>query len=524
MFSIELRQFGLKLPVRDGQTLLDSIRQAGMDIISPCGGKGLCGKCLVHIYKEGNNIPETKPACQTLVESDLEVDIPEQSLFVSPEILVESSLKTSLVQSGKGKARSASDKSLLGIAVDVGTTTIAGYLIDLGTGNTLAAGGISNPQIPYGDEVITRLSFAHESTDNIMMLRQKTTEALDILINRLCQKNDAAQPYCINEIAVVCNTAMHHILMNADIRQLVHAPFIPSVNQDMIVSARQLGIAAAGEAQVIFPPPVAGFIGSDHTAMLLAIGVLQTPGPLLAVDIGTNTEISLIAGHSILSASCASGGAFEGTNISCGMSAAEGAIDHIQVEGSELKYHTVGGIKPTGVCGSGIFDILAQMIANGIVDHTGKIQTTNPLVRKGQNGPEFIVVHQKDDDKDMSITITQQDVRALQLAKAAVYTGISILLREAGLNAYDLREIVVAGAFGSYLDISSAVTTGLLPNLPPDRFHQVGNAAGIGAKNYLLYADARQQIKQIRESIRHIELVKIPDFQKIYLSALSLKK
>ncbi len=522
MFHIDLRQFELKVTVGDGQTLLDCIRQTGIDIISPCGGKGLCGKCLVHIYKDGNNIPEIKPACQTLVESNLAVEIPEQSLFVSPEILLESSIKTSLVQSGKSMTKSSSDKSLLGIALDVGTTTIAGYLIDLGTGNTLAAGGISNPQIPYGDEVITRLGFAHESTDNTLLLRQKTTEALDMLINRLCRTSDPAQPYRISEIIIVCNTAMHHILTNADIRQLVHAPFTPSVNQDMIVSVHDLGIAAAGEAQVILPSPVAGFIGSDHAAMLLAIGALKTSGPILAVDIGTNTEISLVTDHSILSASCASGGAFEGTSISCGMPAAAGAIDHIQIEGSELEYHTIGGVEPLGVCGSGIFDALAQMIANGIVDHTGKIQPVHPLIRKGQNGLEFIVVHQKDHDTEKLITITQQDVRALQLAKAAIYTGISILLREAGLNEYDLREIVVAGAFGSYLDISSAITTGLLPKLPHDRFHQVGNAAGIGAKNYLLYPDARQQMKQIRESIRHIELVNIPDFQKIYLSALSL--
>lgn len=521
MFHIELRQFGLKLPVHDGQTLLDCIRHAGIDIVSPCGGKGLCGKCLVNIYKDGSNIPEIKPACQTLVESNLEVDIPEQSLFVSPEILVESALRKSFKQSGKSKAKSSSDKSLLGLAVDVGTTTIAGYLIDIGNGNTLAAGSVGNPQIPFGDEVITRLSFANESPDNKLLLRRKTTKALDMLINQLCQTSKTAQSCRISEIIIVCNTAMHHILMNADIRQLVHAPFTPSVHQDMTVSAQDLGISSAAEARVVLPQPVAGFIGSDHTAMLLAIGALLASGPILAVDIGTNTEISLLTGHSILSASCASGGAFEGTNISCGMPAAEGAIDHIQIEGSELKYHTIGSIKPAGVCGSGIFDALAQMIANGIVDHTGKIMSAHPLVRKGQHGPEFVVVQEKAHNKE--ICITQQDVRALQLAKAAIYAGIRILLRKAGLKEHDLKEIVVAGAFGSYLDISSAITTGLLPNLPSDRFRQVGNAAGIGAKNLLIHPDARRHLKQIRESVRHIELVNIPDFQKIYLSALSLK-
>jgi uncharacterized 2Fe-2S/4Fe-4S cluster protein (DUF4445 family) len=524
MFQIEFRSLGIRRSVQDGHTLLDGARQAGIDIISPCGGKGCCGKCLVHVVTRDTNIPETRLACQTIVNSDLTVDIPVQSLFMPPKVTVASTLEAPFMLSMRDSQKTAADELLLGLAVDIGTTTIAGYLVDLRTGITIGVMGIMNPQIPYGDDVITRLNFAKIRTGNSLLLKQKAVEALDILITELCQMDDHAQPLHIREIVIVGNTAMHHILMNAAVQQLVSAPFTPSVNHDVDIEARNLGISASPGARVFLPPPVAGFIGSDHVAMLLAIGAFETQRPLLALDIGTNTEMSLVIDGVITSASCASGGAFEGSQISCGVRAAKGAIDHIRIYGSAVEYHTIDEAAPIGICGSGIFDALAQLVKCGIVDSRGRIQSNHPRVQTRQNKREFIIVDEDELDGGMPITITQEDIRALQMAKAAISTGIQILLRNAEIKEPDLAKIIVAGAFGSYLDLSSAITIGMLPHLPPERFHQVGNAAGIGAKYILVSTDARILLTRIMKNIRHIELIRVPGFRKIYLSALSLEE
>ncbi|MBN1254497.1 MAG: DUF4445 domain-containing protein [Deltaproteobacteria bacterium] len=411
----------------------------------------------------------------------------------------------------------------LGMAVDLGTTKIAGYLVDLETAKTLSATGIMNPQISYGEDVVARLTRAQMSPQDASTLQAKSLEALATLSIELCQEADGARPDEIKEIVVAGNTAMHHLLLRLPVEQLIKAPHVPSVSQAIDIKARSVGLSVAPGAYVHLLPNIAGFVGGDHLAMLLAIKAWEAEAPLMAIDIGTNTEISLVMRGEITSVSCASGPAFEGAHISNGMRAAPGAIDHLLLADQQIQYHTIHGSKPAGICGSGIFDALAQLVLNGVIDQNGRMQGGHPRVRENKTGREFVIVSEEERNGGSAITITQEDVRELQLAKAAIRTGITVLLKEKELSDSDIDQVVVAGAFGSYLDISSAITVGMLPAIPLSRFRQVGNAAGMGAKAVLISKTARETVQKVAREIRYIELAVAPDFNKTFMQAISLR-
>ena len=410
----------------------------------------------------------------------------------------------------------------LGMAVDLGTTKIAGYLVDLETARTLSAKGIMNPQISYGEDVIARMARAQRSPEDATTLQEKVLQAITTLSEELCQEAHDTRTEEIKELVVVGNTAMHHLLLRLPVEQLARAPHVLAASRALDIKARNLGFSVAPGAYVHLLPNIAGFVGGDHVAMLLAINAWEAKGPLLAIDIGTNTEISLVIHGEISSVSCASGPAFEGAHISCGMRAAPGAIEHVLITDQEIQYHTIHGTEPAGICGSGIFDTLAQLFINGIIDKGGRIQKDRPRVRENQNVREFVIVSEDERDGGPAITITQADVRELQLAQAAIRSGIQILLRDKGLADEDLAEIIIAGAFGSYLDISSAVAIGMLPAIPSSRFRQVGNAAGMGAKIALVSRERREAVQQCVREIRYIELAVAPDFNKTFTQAISL--
>jgi uncharacterized 2Fe-2S/4Fe-4S cluster protein (DUF4445 family) len=410
----------------------------------------------------------------------------------------------------------------LGMAVDLGTTKIAGYLVDLKTARTLSAKGVMNPQISYGEDVIARMARAQRSPEEAATLQKKVVETLATLSEELCQETGDARLAEIKELVVVGNTAMHHLLLRLPVEQLARAPHVPAISRAVDIKAHHLGFSVAPGAYVHLPPNIAGFVGGDHVAMLLAVNAWEAEGPMLAIDIGTNTEISLVTHGEISSVSCASGPAFEGAHISCGMRAAPGAIEHVLITGQGIQYHTIHGTQPVGICGSGIFDTLAQLFINGIIDKGGRIQAEHPRVREDQKGREFVLVSEEERNGGPAITITQADVRELQLAKAAIRSGIQILLQDRGLSDGDLDEVIVAGAFGSYLDISSAIAVGMLPAIPVSRFRQVGNAAGMGAKIALVSREKREAVQVVVRDIRYIELAVAPDFNKTFTQALPL--
>jgi uncharacterized 2Fe-2S/4Fe-4S cluster protein (DUF4445 family) len=410
----------------------------------------------------------------------------------------------------------------MGVAIDLGTTKIAGYLVDLETGQTLAAKGVANPQISYGEDVIARMNRALVSSKDALALQTLVVDSLNTLCKELCQQIPDATPSDIDEFVIVGNTAMHHLVLRLPIEQLVGAPYIPAVKRAMDVKARDLGLVAATGAYVHFVPNVGGFVGGDHLAMLLATKPWETRGPVLALDIGTNTEVSVIADGQISALACASGPAFEGAHISCGVRAASGAIDHVRIEGEKLNYHTIQNREPIGICGSGVFDILAQLFINGIINRNGRLEAGHPRVRVRDSRREFVVVGEDERKGGPAITVTQDDIRELQLAKAAIQAGVTILLKEKGLSHQDVEKVILAGAFGTYLDISSIIAIGMLRAIPMERYRQIGNAAGAGARAALVSARERAEVTRLAKHVRYIELATVAEFNKTFIEAIAI--
>ncbi|HEY41151.1 MAG TPA: DUF4445 domain-containing protein [Dehalococcoidia bacterium] len=404
----------------------------------------------------------------------------------------------------------------LGLAVDLGTTTIAGYLVDLSSGQTLAVEGTMNPQIDYGEDIISRINYVVKRPNKRAVLQKLVVDKLNGLAANLCSEV-GVDVEAIVEMVVVGNTAMHHLLLGLPVKQLALTPFVAAAGMAIDIKARELGIKIAPGAYVHLPPVVTGFVGSDHAAVLLASNTHQVEGLTVFLDIGTNTEISLVNGQGITTTSCASGPAFEGGHIKHGMRAARGAIERLRITGDVIDFQTIDEAPPLGICGSGVVDAVAQLYLSGIIDDGGRLIDKHPRVRMTGNQAEFLLVDQTKQDGHPEIVLTQKDIRELQLAKAAIRTGIQLLLETNGFTEEQLGQVVIAGSFGSYLDLSSAVTIGLLPPLPLNCFRQVGNAAGMGAKLALISLAKREEGQAATFRSRYIELATDPDFKKIFI-------
>jgi uncharacterized 2Fe-2S/4Fe-4S cluster protein (DUF4445 family) len=405
-----------------------------------------------------------------------------------------------------------------GLAVDLGTSKIAGYLVDLSDGRTLAAKGIMNPQISYGDDIISRITSVIDSPAKSAELQKLAVGALNELAVDLCTEVGAKIEEIV-EAVVVGNTAMHHLFLGLPVRQLAYSPFVPAVSRALDIKARDLGLHIASGAYVHVLPNIAGFVGADHVAMLLATEVWQAEGLVVALDIGTNTEVSLVNNGEITTVSCASGPAFEGGHIKDGMRAASGAIERLRIDNDSIQYHTIDDVPPVGICGSGILDAMAQLYLVGIIDQHGRMKDDHPRLRISKKQPEFVLVSKEERGGRPAIVITQQDVRELQLAKAAIRAGIQVLLEANGCPEEEIKQVIIAGAFGTYINVSSAITIGMLPPLPLDRFRQVGNAAGMGAKLALVSCSKRAEAQKIASRVHYIELATAPNFMSTFSQA-----
>jgi uncharacterized 2Fe-2S/4Fe-4S cluster protein (DUF4445 family) len=409
-------------------------------------------------------------------------------------------------------------RRLLGLAVDLGTTKIAGYLVDLSNGRTLAARGMMNPQISYGEDIISRITAVTESPDKGVELQKLVVGAINELAAHLADEVEARADG-IFEAVVVGNTAMHHLFLGLPVRQLALSPFVPAVSRALDVKDSDLGLQIAPGAYVHLLPIIAGFVGADHTAVLLATEADKTKRVTLIIDIGTNTEVSLVSRGKIAAVSCASGPAFEGGHIKDGMRASSGAIERLRIVDHEVQYETIDGAPPVGICGSGILDALAQLYLTGVLDKSGRMLKNHLRVRSNGKQHEFVVVNEEERKGNPAIVITQKDIRELQLAKAAIRTGIQVLLETEGHTEEEIDQVIIAGAFGSYIDVSSAITIGMLPALPLERFKQVGNAAGAGAKLALISLSKRAEAQVVGSRVRYIELGSAPHFEQTFIQA-----
>jgi uncharacterized 2Fe-2S/4Fe-4S cluster protein (DUF4445 family) len=389
------------------------------------------------------------------------------------------------LREGQVVSLSAPGTPLLGLAVDIGTTKVAGYLVDLISGDTLAMRGLMNPQIAYGEDVMARIAYAIEHESGLQVLQQAIAAALDELARDLCadagpqgaQPDRPYDPSQIVEAVVVGNTAMHHLFLGLPVRQLGLAPYVAAVSSPLDIKANELGLSLATGATVHLLPNVAGFVGADHVAMLLATGTHLQEGVVISIDIGTNTEITLATHGRLIACSTASGPAFEGAHIRYGMRAADGAIERVRVADSQIDYQTIGDQPPVGICGSGILDAIAQLKLAGVLNHRGAMTKEHPLVRVGENGPEVVIAQASATRHGRDIVLNRKDVSEIQLAKGAIRAGTEILLDHMDLTSDDIDQVIIAGAFGTYIDVAAAVTIGMFPPLPLERFRQVGNAA-----------------------------------------------
>jgi uncharacterized 2Fe-2S/4Fe-4S cluster protein (DUF4445 family) len=394
--------------------------------------------------------------------------------------------------------------STFGLAVDLGTTTVAAQLVNLTTGEILASRSAANLQVAFGSDLISRISYASASTENLKHLQKAALDSVNRLAGQLLSETKV-QKSKIYAVSLAGNTVMNHLFLGASVKSLGHSPFQPQFIFHAPLMAPEAGLSLNPRAMVYFCPNLASFVGGDVAAGLLYTGLIDKPGRYLFLDLGTNGEIVLKNRKKILATSAAAGPAFEGAGISCGLQAIPGAIEEVKWQGGKFKYSTIGKTKAIGVCGSGLVGILAESIKAGLLDQSGKIMKTESEIKITSK-----------------ISLTQEDVRKLQLAMAAIKTGIKILLKTAGLRWSDLDGLYLAGAFGNSLNLRQCVSLGLLPPLPLTRIFFVGNASLAGATLVLLSREAREKMKKLPEKVEFASLAERQDFQTEFLKALAL--
>ena len=417
-----------------------------------------------------------------------------------------------------------------GVAVDIGTTTIAAYLLDLQTGEQLSVAASANPQIRYGDDVISRISYATEKNEGLRNLQVAVVEEIQHLLNELTANAEIPLDK-IYEISVVGNTCMTHLLLGIDPRYLAQAPYVPVISEKLYLSASEIGLKVNEAARIYILPCIAGYVGADTVGVLLSTALYEAERPILAVDVGTNGEIVLGCRDRILACSTAAGPAFEGAHIKHGMRAAAGAIDAVWIEDADVRFTTIGGVKPVGICGSGLLDMVACLVRAGIIDASGRIVDPEEVppefadlsrrLHKSENGSnEFAIALPDNTSTGQAIVLTQRDVREVQLAKGAIAAGILTLMDRYGIELQDLDRVVLAGAFGNYMKKESAIAVGLIPKIPAEKIYSVGNAAGEGAKLALLSTDMRRCADHIADFVEYVELTTDLGFQEKFAQAL----
>ncbi|WP_374712730.1 ASKHA domain-containing protein [Symbiobacterium terraclitae] len=513
---------GRAFTVRAGTPLSVALNQNEIFVETPCGGRGQCRKCLVRVH---GGAPEPTSADR----EQLSPDELARGYRLSCQLLVAGDLEVAVVPAAAADARKARlgrlsgpvdvdpwaplspSRRSLGFALDVGTTTLAGALLDLRTGEELAAHAVANPQAVFGADLMSRLAHALQGEERREELTRQVREAALGLLERLLSKAGARRDEVL-AATLVGNTAMHHLFLGLPVDDLAVAPYTPSLLEGQTFNL-------PGFPPLYALPNIAGFVGADAVGAALAAGLDEGDGTVLLVDVGTNGEVLLRRGERLYACSAPAGPAFEGGEISQGMRAGPGAIEAVQFDGTDLSVTVIPGPGGTvrGICGSGLLDAAAALRQAGLLDWRGRFTATGPAAHR--IAPDGRAV-----ELAPAVRLTQQDVRALQLAKGAIRTGVDLLLQEAGIGAGALDEVLLAGAFGNYLRRESAVAVGLLPPVPPERIRPVGNAAIAGAKLVLLSRSARARAEALARSARFVELATHPAFEEVFMEALNFPR
>lgn len=419
-----------------------------------------------------------------------------------------------------------------GVAFDIGTTTVVGMLWDLEKGVQLDSYAETNPQNEYGMDVISRITFCVQEDGNLEVLRNKITNCLNNIIATLCWRNKIASEE-VTKVTVCGNTTMSHLFAGYSPGTLAVAPFSPAYTGTLTFTPKEVGLQIYKDAEVIVVPNIAGHVGGDITAGIIASRVLNEKDLTVFIDIGTNGEIVLTDGKRSYTCSTAAGPAFEGSAILQGMRAATGAIEKVKIEADGSVFcKTIGECEPQGICGSGLIDAVAQMFKNKLISKTGRLIGAEDVEKKKLsnafkerlievNGEHRFVIASKDNGE--TIVITQNDIREVQLAKGAISAGISLMLEEMNKTEDDIAKIIIAGAFGNYIDKESAVAIGILPKLGIKKIVSAGNTAGAGVSMMLVSQLEMERAESIVETIEHVELSEKDSFQNTYLNAMAFR-
>ncbi|MDR7419406.1 MAG: ASKHA domain-containing protein [Armatimonadota bacterium] len=415
-----------------------------------------------------------------------------------------------------------------GMAFDIGTTTVVGYLVDLQGGAVIATASGLNPQAAFGGDLISRIAFAQQSAGNVRHLRARILRLLNQQIEETCDDAGVARDR-IYKVVAVGNTVMHHLFLGINPASVGQAPYAPTIRRSLRIAASDAGLRLNPSTPVFLLPIVAGFVGADAVAMILSTRLDQRDEPGIAADIGTNGELVLGDGGRLLACSAPAGPALEGAQLSSGMRATRGAIDQVWLDRA-VRYHVIGGGAPAGICGSGILDALAALLDAGIVEPSGRLlpapaaRLPEALGGRVTTDPDglsaFVLVPSRESATGRDIVLTQGDIRQVQLAKAAIRSGITVLQRLTGTPDERVAELLLAGGFGNYLNIRSAIRVGLIPPLPEGRVRYVGNAAGLGAQMALVSETERRRADGLARQVRHISLAAHPGFQDIFAGAM----
>ncbi len=418
-----------------------------------------------------------------------------------------------------------------GLAVDVGTTTVAGYLCELSSGKLLGTDSMMNPQVTFGEDVMSRITYAMTQKDGLKRMNDAITDGLNRLAGQVCAQAGIKRRDIV-DWTIVGNTAMHHIYMNIYPEYIGKAPFPPALHAGFDVKARDMGLKICPGAYVHALPIEAGFVGADNVGVLIAEEPYNRDDLMLIIDIGTNGELVLGNKKKLISSSCATGPAFEGAHIKHGMRAAPGAIEKVQIdpETKEPRYKVIGKdqwsdelkeMGARGICGSGIMDVVAQMYVSGVMLKNGRINrdlVDHQRVREGEDGWEYVLAWADETAIGQDITVGQQDIRAVQLAKGAMYAGAKLMMRRLGIEKLD--RVILAGAFGSYIDPTQAMIMGLFPDCDLKKVYAVGNAAGDGARIALLNVDKRREANEYARKVEYVELTVEGNFEKEFAQAM----
>lgn len=410
------------------------------------------------------------------------------------------------------------------VAVDIGTTTLYVQLLDLNKRDVLAEASDYNPQISYGEDVITRILYAIKS-EGLKTLNDVLIRSLNTLIDEVVKEANIEKKY-ISSIVTAGNTTMTHLLLGINPKYIREDPYVPVANFFPFLRAKNLGFELPEHTVLYAMPNIASYVGGDIVAGVLACGIDLTSELVLFIDVGTNGEIVLGNQDWMVTASCSAGPAFEGGGVKYGMRATRGAIDNVVIDENsyEPTYHTIGNLKPKGICGSGMIVLIAELFIRGIITPDGKFKRELPTkrVRKGDSGYEYVIAWKEETQTGVDIVITEVDIDNIIRTKGAIYAGCAVLLKSVGLDFTNIDKFIIAGGFGSFINIEKAITIGLLPDIPINKFMYVGNSSLAGARICAFSKDKLMEAERCANMMTNFELSNYPSFMEEYVAALFL--